>query len=56
MYLAWASSAPWNVKQHSGGTQRYSGVGGHLFAVAAEKTLEINPQDGCLGLQRMKKC
>lgn len=41
MYLAWASAAPWNTKQHSA-EQRYKGVGGHLFAIAAEKTLEID--------------
>lgn len=46
MYLNWASAAPWNVKEHTGGTQKYSGVGGHLFAIAAEKTLEMDPKTG----------
>ncbi len=38
-YLHWGCTAPWNNK-HDYGTQRYSGVGGHLFAIGAEKSME----------------
>lgn len=34
-YLHWACTAPWNNK-HVLGTQKYSGVGGHLFAIAVD--------------------
>lgn len=37
VYLHWACSAPWNNK-HMYGSQKYSGVGGHLFAVAVDKS------------------
>lgn len=36
-YLHWACAAPWNNK-HAFGTQKYSGVGGHLFAIAVDKS------------------
>ena len=35
-YLHWACSAPQNNK-HAFGRQKYSGVGGHLFAIAVDK-------------------
>lgn len=38
-YLASASTAPWNNKLLTG-TQRYKGVGGHLFAVGVEQSLK----------------
>lgn len=38
-YIHWACTAPRNNK-HDFGTQKYSGVGGHLFAIAAEKSIE----------------
>ena len=38
VYLHWACSAPWNNK-HDFGEQKYSGVGGHLFAIAADKSI-----------------
>lgn len=34
-YIVWACTAPWNNKVKTG-TQTYQGVGGHLFAIAAE--------------------
>ena len=37
--IVWACTAPWNNKL-KGGTQRFEGVGGHLFAVAAELSFE----------------
>ena len=36
-YLHWACTAPWNNK-HEFGKQKYEGVGGHLFAIAADKS------------------
>lgn len=38
VYLHWACSAPWNNK-HDFGKQKYIGVGGHLFAIAADKSI-----------------
>lgn len=38
-YLHWACTAPQNNKFENG-TQRYVGVGGHLFAIAADKSIE----------------
>jgi hypothetical protein len=36
-YLHWACTAPHNNK-YEFGTQKYTGVGGHLFAIAADKS------------------
>lgn len=41
VYLYWASTAPRNNKLLNGGKQDYAGVGGHLFAIAAEKSIEM---------------
>lgn len=38
-YLHWACTAPHNNK-HEFGNQKYVGVGGHLFAIAAEQSIE----------------
>lgn len=38
-YIHWACTAPRNNK-HEFGSQKYEGVGGHLFAIAAEKSME----------------
>lgn len=38
-YIHWACTAPHN-NIHDNGNQRYIGVGGHLFAVAADKSLQ----------------
>ena len=38
-YLYWACTAPHNNK-HDFGTQKFIGVGGHLFAIAADKSIE----------------
>ena len=37
--LHWACTAPQNNK-HDFGKQKYSGVGGHLFAIAADKSVQ----------------
>ena len=39
VYLNWASTAPRNNKILNNGKQDYIGVGGHLFAIGAEKSL-----------------
>ena len=36
-YLHWGCTAPHNNK-HKFGVQKYSGVGGHLFAIAADRS------------------
>ena len=38
-FLHWACTAPQNNK-HDFGNQKYSGVGGHLFAIAADKSVQ----------------
>ena len=39
VYLHWACSAPQNNK-HAFGSQKYSGVGGHLFAIDVDKAFQ----------------
>jgi len=39
VYLHWACTAPHN-NIHEYGSQKYIGVGGHLFAIAADKSIE----------------
>ena len=39
VYLHWACTAPHN-NIHEYGVQKYIGVGGHLFAIAADKSIE----------------
>lgn len=39
VYLHWACTAPQNNK-HDFGKQKYTGVGGHLFAIAADKSIQ----------------
>lgn len=38
-FIHWACAAPHN-NIHDYGTQKYSGVGGHLFAIAADKSTQ----------------
>ena len=38
-YLHWACTAPHNNK-HKFGSKKYEGVGGHLFAIAADKSIQ----------------
>ena len=38
-YLHWACTAPHN-NIHDFGKQKYTGVGGHLFAIAADKSIQ----------------
>lgn len=44
LHVVWACTAPWNNKI-KGENQTYQGVGGHLFAIAAELSFEY----GCEG-------
>jgi hypothetical protein len=37
--LGWVSAAPWN--QGKLGEKRYSGVGGHMFAIAAQRSVDL---------------
>lgn len=37
--MHWACTAPRNNK-HDFGTQKYEGVGGHLFAIAVDKSIQ----------------
>lgn len=39
VYLHWACSSPQNNK-HKYGKQKYKGVGGHLFAIAVDKSIQ----------------
>ena len=39
VYMHWACTAPHNNK-HDYGNQKYEGVGGHLFAIAIDKSVE----------------
>ena len=41
IYLGFASTAPHNNKQLTGGKQKYIGVGGHLFAAAIEESVKV---------------
>ena len=40
VYMGFASTAPHNNKQITGGKQKYIGVGGHLFAAAIEESVK----------------
>ena len=39
LYMSFASTAPHNNKQITGGSQKYIGVGGHLFAAAIQESV-----------------
>ena len=54
-YLHWACTAPWN-NIHDTGKQLYIGVGGHLFAIAADKSLQWAMEELCMGLQQVRNC
>lgn len=55
VYLYWASTAPRNNKLLNGGKQDYAGVGGHLFAIAAEKSIEMGYGGYLYGFASNKK-
>lgn len=47
VYMSFASTAPHNNKDLTGGTQKYIGVGGHLFAAAIEESVKAGT-GGCV--------
>lgn len=47
VYMSFASTAPHNNKDLTGGTQKYIGVGGHLFAAAIEESVNAGT-GGCV--------
>ena len=53
-YLHWACTAPHNNK-YENGTQKYTGVGGHLFAIAADKSIEWGYEGAMHGFAANKK-
>lgn len=48
VYMHWACTAPQN-NIHEYGKQKYIGVGGHLFAIAADKSIEWNHEGAIHG-------
>lgn len=54
VYMHWACTAPWN-NHHEFGKQKYSGVGGHLFAIAADKSLQWGHEGACHGFAANKE-
>ena len=55
VYLSWASTAPRNNKKINGGKQDYIGVGGHLFAIGAERSMECGYDGVMYGFAANKK-
>lgn len=47
-YIHWASTAPHNNK-HDFGKQKYEGVGGHLFAIAVDKSMQWGYEGAVFG-------
>ena len=48
IYIAFCSTAPQNNKLLNEGTQKYIGVGGHLFADAIKESLTAGNATGCI--------
>ena len=53
-YIHWACTAPHNNKLLNG-TQKYTGVGGHLFAIAADKSIQWGYEGAIHGFALNKK-
>ena len=53
-YIHWACTAPHNNKLLNG-TQKYIGVGGHLFAIAADKSIQWGYEGAIHGFALNKK-
>ena len=47
-YIHWACTAPQNNK-HEYGKQKYEGVGGHLFAIAVDKSMQWGYEGAIFG-------
>lgn len=54
-YLHWACTAPHNDVRKVGHQKKYEGVGGHLFAIAAEKSMEWGYEGAMHGFAANKK-
>ena len=48
VFVSHISTAPQNNKQMNNGTQKYIGVGGHLFAAAIEESVTAGNKTGCI--------
>lgn len=46
--IKWMCAAPHNNYELVGNNKQYNGVGGHLFAIAVEKSLEWEHDGGCV--------
>ena len=53
-HIHWACTAPHNNKLLNG-TQKYTGVGGHLFAIAADKSIQWGYEGAIHGFALNKK-
>ena len=53
-YIHWACTAPHNNK-HEYGKQKYEGVGGHLFAIAVDKSLQWGYEGTVFGFAANKE-
>ena len=53
-FIHWACTAPRNNK-HLNGSQKYVGVGGHLFAIAADKSIQWGYQGAIHGFALNKE-
>lgn len=54
VYMHWACTAPHNNK-HDFGVQKYIGVGGHLFAIAVDKSIQWGYEGACYGFAANKE-
>lgn len=52
LYMAFASTAPHNNKQITGGKKKYIGVGGHLFAAAVKESLRLGHNGAVYGFAK----
>lgn len=55
VYIHWASAAPNNNKEKNNGKKNYIGVGGHLFAIASEKSVEYGHEGYIYGCASSKE-
>ena len=55
VYINWASTAPRNNKEINNGNQDYIGVGGHLFAIGAKRSMECGYEGVMYGFAANKK-
>jgi hypothetical protein len=51
--LGWVAAAPWT--QSKLGEKRYSGVGGHMFAIAAQRSVDLGYNGYMWGMAKSEK-